>query len=90
MHDTRRIATLHIREETDVVACRQSAKRIAGWLELPQLEQIRFATAVSELARNVFQYAGQGTFHFDLAENAAGQLAGLCFEAVDQGRASPR
>ncbi|MDH0897452.1 MULTISPECIES: ATP-binding protein [unclassified Pseudomonas] len=85
MHDTRRIATLHIREETDVVACRQSAKRIAGWLELPQLEQIRFATAVSELARNVFQYAGQGTFHFDLAENAAGQLAGLCFEAVDQG-----
>ncbi len=85
MHDTRRIATLHIREETDVVACRQSAKRIADWLKLPQLEQIRFATAVSELARNIFQYAGGGAFHFDLAENAAGQLVGLCFEATDQG-----
>ncbi|MDD0843544.1 ATP-binding protein [Pseudomonas sp. Gutcm_11s] len=85
MHSARRIATIHIREETDVVTCRQSAKRIAGWLELSQLEQIRFATAVSELARNVYQYAGEGAFHFDLAENAAGQLSGLSFEAIDSG-----
>lgn len=85
MHSARRIATIHIREETDVVTCRQSAKRIAGWLELSQLEQIRFATAVSELARNVYQYAGEGAFHFDLTENATGQLAGLSFEATDHG-----
>lgn len=85
MHSARRIATIHIREETDVVTCRQGAKRIASWLELSQLEQIRFATAVSELARNVYQYAGEGAFHFDLTENATGQLAGLSFEAVDHG-----
>ncbi|WP_043307250.1 ATP-binding protein [Pseudomonas sp. ML96] len=85
MHSARRIATIHINAETDVVTCRQSAKRIAGWLELSQLEQIRFATAVSELARNVYQYAGEGAFHFDLAHNAAGQLCGLSFEAIDSG-----
>ena len=85
MHSARRIATIHIREETDVVTCRQGAKRIASWLELSQLEQIRFATAVSELARNVYQYAGEGAFHFDLTENATVQLAGLSIEAVDHG-----
>ena len=85
MSKTRRIASLEIAEEIDVVACRQSAKRIAAWLELTQLEQIRFATAVSELARNVYQYAGRGVFHFDLAENPSGLLIGLAFIAEDHG-----
>ena len=85
MHRTRRIVSIEIREETDVVSCRQSAKRIAAWLDLSPLEQIRFATSVSELARNVYQYAGGGAFHFDLAENASGQLCGLTFTAEDQG-----
>lgn len=86
MGKSRRIATILLREEVDVVTCRQSAKRIAAWLELSSLEQIRFATAVSELARNIYQYVGEGAFHFDLAENAVGLLGGLCFEAVDQGQ----
>ncbi|MDH4566919.1 response regulator [Pseudomonas sp. BN414] len=85
MQKKQRIASIHIREEVDVVACRQSARRVAGWLGLPQLEQIRFATAVSELARNIFQYAGGGAFHFDLSADTRGQLSHLCFEAVDQG-----
>lgn len=85
MHKTQRIVSVLINEEVDVVACRQSAKRIAAWLDLSQLEQIRFATAVSELARNIYQYAGRGAFHFDLNENQAGLLIGLSFIAEDQG-----
>jgi len=68
-----------------VVTCRQSAKRIAAWLDLSQLEQIRFATSVSELARNIYQYAGKGSFQFELVENASGQLSGLTFIAEDHG-----
>lgn len=85
MHKTQRIVSVLINEEVDVVACRQSAKRIAAWLDLSQLEQIRFATSVSELARNIYQYAGRGAFHFDLNENQAGLLIGLSFIAEDQG-----
>jgi signal transduction histidine kinase len=85
MHKVRRIVSIEIREEVDVVTCRQSAKRIAAWLDLSQLEQIRFATSVSELARNIYQYAGQGVFLFELVENKAGQLCGLRFIAEDHG-----
>ncbi|WP_252273330.1 ATP-binding protein [Pseudomonas subflava] len=85
MHKTRRIVSIEIREEVDVVNCRQSAKRIAAWLDLSQLEQIRFATSVSELARNIYQYAGSGFFHFDLAQNAVEQLCALTFTAEDHG-----
>ena len=85
MPDHFRIATVRIREEIDVVTCRQSARQIASWLELPHLEQIRFATAVSELARNTYQYAGEGLFHFDISSNAQGLLERLCLEALDNG-----
>lgn len=85
MSDTLRIATVRIREEIDVVTCRQSARQIAAWLELPNLEQIRFATAVSELARNTYQYAGGGLFHFDTARSPGGVLERLCVEAWDEG-----
>jgi signal transduction histidine kinase len=85
MLKVRRIVCIDIQEEVDVVTCRQSAKRIAAWLDLSQLEQIRFATSVSELARNIYQYAGQGAFQFELVENSAGLLCGLRFIAEDRG-----
>jgi signal transduction histidine kinase len=81
----RRITSVSIVQEVDVVTCRQSAKQIAAWLGLSPLEQIRFATSVSELARNIYQYAGEGVFHFDLVANAKGALSGLCFAAEDKG-----
>lgn len=81
----RRITSISILEEVDVVSCRQGAKQIAAWLGLSALEQIRLATSVSELARNVYQYAGSGVFHFDLRCDARGLVTGICFDAVDQG-----
>jgi signal transduction histidine kinase len=81
----RRITTVSITHEVDVVACRQSAKQIAAWLGLSNLEQIRLATSVSELARNIYQYVGSGTFHFDLRQNAKELVDAIVFEAIDQG-----
>ncbi|KAF1053870.1 MAG: Aerobic respiration control sensor protein ArcB [Stenotrophomonas maltophilia] len=80
-----RLASLAIEREMDVVTCRQAAKQIGAWLGLSNLEQIRLATSVSELARNIYQYVGSGRFHFDLCGDARGLLEGLRYQAVDEG-----
>ena len=53
-----------IRFEPDIVTARQKTKLIAHELGFDMQDQIRLATAVSELARNVFQYAKTGTIEF--------------------------
>lgn len=80
------LSSLSITTEIDVVRCRQQAKRIAEWIGLGNVEQIRIATSVSELARNIYQYAAQGRFDFYLTRNARGELDSLQFEALDQGK----
>src|ERR1700744_2057366 len=52
------IVTLPIEIESDVVAVRQRAHRIAELLGFDRQDQTRIATAVSEIARNAFGYAG--------------------------------
>ncbi|WP_282338624.1 MULTISPECIES: ATP-binding protein [Pseudomonas] len=86
MRDALPISSVPILSEIDVVLCRQRAKQIAGWVGMSQLEQIRLATGVSELARNIFQYASQGRFNFYLQRDARGQLNGIAFDAIDQGK----
>ena len=51
------LLTVAIRYEHDVVLARQRARQIAALLKFSLEEQTRIATAVSELARNAFQYA---------------------------------
>ncbi len=58
------LLTIDIRYEQDVVLTRQRARQVAALLDLGGLEQTAFATAVSELARNAFQYAGHGRVTF--------------------------
>ncbi|TLX56786.1 histidine kinase [Stutzerimonas nosocomialis] len=89
MSETRLLTTVSIRSEVDVVSCRQCAKQIADWLGLSKLEQIRIATSISELARNVYQYARQGGFAFYLQSNARGQLTALVIESRDKGPGIP-
>ncbi len=55
-----------IRFEPDIVTARQKTKMIAQELGFDMQDQIRLATAVSELARNVFQYAKTGTIEYFL------------------------
>jgi signal transduction histidine kinase/ActR/RegA family two-component response regulator len=60
-----------IRVEPDIVTCRQKTRKISRELGFDGQDQVRIATAVSELTRNVYQYAGKGeiAFFFSLEEN---------------------
>jgi signal transduction histidine kinase/CheY-like chemotaxis protein len=59
--------TLALRSEHDVVQARQRAREIAGLLGFDHQEQIRLATAVSEIARNAFRYARAANVQFHLS-----------------------
>jgi len=60
------IVTVPIENESDVVAVRQRAHRVADLLGFERQDQTRIATAVSELARNAYGYAGGGRAEFAL------------------------
>ncbi len=68
------IATMPIESESDVVAVRQRARRIAELLGFERQDQTRIATAVSEIARNAFLYAGRGRVEFLAEERESPQL----------------
>jgi signal transduction histidine kinase/CheY-like chemotaxis protein len=58
------ILTLRLRHERHVVQARQRARDIAALLGFEHQDQIRLATATSELARNAFRYASDGIVEF--------------------------
>ncbi|MGL5064915.1 MAG: ATP-binding protein [Microcoleus sp.] len=58
------ILTAEVRFEQDIVQVRQRARQIASLLGFEAREQTRIATAVSEIARNAFKYAGGGKVEF--------------------------
>jgi signal transduction histidine kinase/CheY-like chemotaxis protein len=60
------IVAVPIENESDVVAVRQRAHRVAELLGFDRQDQTRIATAVSELARNAYGYAGGGRAEFIL------------------------
>src|SRR5262245_13814624 len=69
-----RLLSIRIRQEHDVVAARQRARQIAAALGFDSTEQTRIATAVSELARNAYMYAGGGAAEFRVEGQVAPQL----------------
>jgi len=68
------ITTVAIRYEQDVVLARQRTRQIAKELGFDSQDQTRLATAVSELARNAFAYAGGGKVEFLVEGSTAPQL----------------
>ena len=50
--------TVEIRLENDVVLARQRARMVAAAIGFDVQDQTRIATAVSEIARNTFEYGG--------------------------------
>jgi len=64
---TRSLLKTAIASERDAVGARQRARHIAALMGFDGQDQTRIATAVSELARNAFVYAGGGTVEFRLA-----------------------
>ena len=63
---THQLHSLRLANERDVVSARQRARSIAEGLGLDHHDQIRVATAVSEIARNAFRYARGGAVSFDI------------------------
>jgi signal transduction histidine kinase/CheY-like chemotaxis protein len=77
--------TLQIHYEQDVVQARQRTRELAEQLGFDGQDQARLATAVSEIARNAFQYAQGGTVQFDLEESPQTFL----IQVQDQGGGIP-
>jgi signal transduction histidine kinase/DNA-binding response OmpR family regulator len=60
------IIQIALNTERDVVQARQRAREVAAELGLDNQDQIRLATATSEMARNAFRYARNGKVTFSL------------------------
>lgn len=59
---------LDLAQDRDIVAARQRARQVSALLGFDSQDQVRIATAVSELARNAIRHAGGGTIEFMLTE----------------------
>jgi signal transduction histidine kinase/CheY-like chemotaxis protein len=77
------VMTLPIEMEADVVAVRQRTRRVAELVGFDAQDQTRLATAVSEIARNAFAYAGGGRAELSIQPDAAGQF--LSIRITDKG-----
>ena len=72
------ILAMKIAGEQDIVNARQRARELSALLGFSSLDQVRIATSVSEIARNVHQYAGEGTLEFSLDLSARPQVFWMC------------
>src|SRR5581483_4559820 len=68
------VLTVNISSEHDTVAARQRARQIARLLGFDNQDQTRISTAVSEIARNAFNYAGGGRLEYQIEGSATPQL----------------
>jgi signal transduction histidine kinase/CheY-like chemotaxis protein len=80
---TPRLLALAIATERDVVLARQRARQIAAAVGFDLQDQTRIATAVSEIARNAFDYATAGRVTFELDGTSAPQV--LVIHVCDDG-----
>lgn len=74
---------ININHEWDIVEARQLGRDIAKNLGFGTVDQARITTAISELARNIYLYAGHGMMCFEIIE--MGNRKGICLIASDQG-----
>jgi signal transduction histidine kinase len=78
------IITLAIELEADIVVVRQRARKLAELLAFERQDQTRIATAVSEIARNAYSYAGGGRAEFALLDTSPVQQ--LWIRITDSGK----
>lgn len=78
---------LRVHHEEDVVTARQRAAQVAGALGFDASEQTRIATAVSEIVRNAYRYAGGGTAEFHVTGESSPQILEVIVR--DAGRGIP-
>jgi len=79
--------TVEIINEQHIVQARQIARRVAEKLGFRLVDKTRVATAVSELARNVYDHGGGG--RMEIEEIHQGGKIGIRFIFVDEGPGIP-
>ncbi len=72
--------TLPIRTETDIVLARRAVREAAQALGFGITDTTRIVTAASELARNIFKYAGEGKLFLRGLQRADASGIELVFE----------
>jgi anti-sigma regulatory factor (Ser/Thr protein kinase) len=65
-----RLLLIALERESDIVLVRKRTRRLAELLGFDRQDQTRITTAVSELARNAFEYAGAGRAEFRVRDAA--------------------
>ena len=78
---------IDIQNEADIVRARHAARDMAAAVGLSLINKTRVATAVSELARNVYKHGGGGYVEIFELENGGRQ--GLQCNFVDNGPGIP-
>ena len=78
-HDVR----VRIESDTDLVSARHAGRTLAEQAGFSSSELTLIATAISELARNIIEYANYGEIHLELVHN--GSTSGIRIVARDSG-----
>jgi serine/threonine-protein kinase RsbT len=78
---------VRINVDIDIVTARQEGRALAAQLGFSGSEQVFIATAISEAARNILQYAGNGTILLNALEE--GTKRGILIVAQDAGPGIP-
>ncbi|HEY0077379.1 MAG TPA: ATP-binding protein [Pyrinomonadaceae bacterium] len=79
-----RLGDIYVRREADTVKVRDRVRRLAREMGFDATTQIKITTAVSELTRNIYEYAKSGAITLAVAERGA-HTAGLQVTARDDG-----
>ncbi|HYE65909.1 MAG TPA: ATP-binding protein [Pyrinomonadaceae bacterium] len=78
-----RLGDVYVRREGDIVKVRDRVRRLAREMGFDSTTQIKITTAVSELTRNIYEYAKSGAISLALAEREP--HVGLQVTARDDG-----
>ncbi len=78
---------LPIGSEHDILTARQRGRELAAELGFSGSDLTLVATAISEIARNIVEYAGRGEMSFTLVRD--GQSRGIVVVARDEGPGIP-
>lgn len=74
---------INIKKEWDIVGARQVGRELAKKTGFGTVDQARIATAISEIARNIYLYAGNGKICFEIIEKV--NKKGIRMIAIDAG-----
>ena len=79
-----RLGDIYVRREADIVKVRERVRGLAREMGFDPTTQIKITTAVSELTRNIYEYAKSGAITLAVAERGAAAI-GIQITARDDG-----